>query len=90
MRRGAGFINIGRAGSVDHDALVAALQSGSLSGAILDVFDPEPLPSTSPLWRADNLIVIPHVTSDDEDDYLRENWISRSKTCDGLSPARSF
>ena len=70
MRRGAGFINIGRAGSVDHDALVAALQSGRLSGAILDVFDSEPLPSTSPLWRADNLIVIPHVTSDDEDEYL--------------------
>jgi len=70
MKHGAGFINIGRAGSVDHDALAAALQSGRLSGAILDVFDPEPLPFASRLWRIDNLIVIPHVTSDDEDEYL--------------------
>jgi phosphoglycerate dehydrogenase-like enzyme len=70
MRRGAGFLNIGRAGSVDHQALVEALRSGALSGAILDVYDPEPLPLSSPLWHADNLVLTPHVTSDDLDEYL--------------------
>jgi phosphoglycerate dehydrogenase-like enzyme len=70
MRRGSGFINIGRAGSVDNNALAAALKSGALSGAVLDVFEPEPLPPQSPLWTTDNVIIMPHVTSDDEDEYL--------------------
>lgn len=70
MKKDAGFINIGRAGSVDHDALTDALNSGALSGAIIDVYDPEPLPATSPLWQVDNLVMLPHVSSDDEDEYL--------------------
>jgi phosphoglycerate dehydrogenase-like enzyme len=70
MKPGAGFINLGRAGSVDQEELIAALRSGHLSGAIVDVFDAEPLEAASPLWTTDNLILIPHVTSDDEDDYL--------------------
>jgi phosphoglycerate dehydrogenase-like enzyme len=70
MKPGAGFLNIGRAGSVDHAALVEALRSGALSGAILDVHDPEPLPGSSPLWLAENVILTPHVTSDDLDEYL--------------------
>jgi glyoxylate/hydroxypyruvate reductase len=70
MKKGAGFLNMGRAGAVDHDALAAALKNNSLAGAILDVFDPEPLPPGSPLWNCDGLMVIPHVTSDDEDNYL--------------------
>jgi phosphoglycerate dehydrogenase-like enzyme len=70
MKPGAGFFNIGRAGSVDHEALAEALRSGALSGAILDVYDPEPLPAASPLWQVDNLVLTPHVTSDDLDEYL--------------------
>jgi phosphoglycerate dehydrogenase-like enzyme len=70
IKPGAGLFNVGRAGLVDHDALCAALASGALSGAILDVFDPEPLPENSPLWHAPNLMVIPHVTSDDLAHYL--------------------
>jgi hypothetical protein len=58
MNPGIGFLNIGRAGSVDHLALVDALCSSALSGAILDVHDPEPLPSSSPLWHVDNIIPI--------------------------------
>jgi phosphoglycerate dehydrogenase-like enzyme len=74
MKPSAGFLNIGRAGSVDHDALVTALCSGALSGAILDVYDPEPLPVSSPLWHADNVVLTPHVTSDDLDDYLPKTF----------------
>jgi phosphoglycerate dehydrogenase-like enzyme len=67
---GAGLINVGRAGVVDYDALRATLKSGALSGAILDVFDPEPLPSSSPLWRTPNLVLMPHCSSDDLDRYM--------------------
>jgi len=70
MKPGAGFFNIGRAGSVDHQALVEALRSGAVCGAILDVYDPEPLPASSALWHADNLVLTPHVTSDDLEEYL--------------------
>jgi len=70
MKPGAGLLNIGRAGCLDHAALVEALGSGALAGAILDVYDPEPLPAGSPLWQVPNLILLPHVTSDDEERYM--------------------
>jgi phosphoglycerate dehydrogenase-like enzyme len=60
----AGLVNMGRAGVVDYDGLAEKLRRGELAGAILDVFDPEPLPSDSPLWRTPNLIMTPHVSSD--------------------------
>ncbi len=41
-----------------------------LSGAILDVFDPEPLPPDSPLWQTENLLVTPHISADDGDSYV--------------------
>jgi glyoxylate/hydroxypyruvate reductase len=67
---GAGLLNIGRAGVVDYDALCAALAAGTISGAVLDVFDPEPLPPDSPLWSAPNVIITPHCSSDDLQHYL--------------------
>ena len=70
MKNGAGLINVGRAGVVDYAGLARALRSGKLSGAILDVFDPEPLPASSPLWKVPNLIITPHCSSDDLDHYL--------------------
>ena len=66
----AGLINISRAATVDYDALVDKLRKGELAGAILDVFQPEPLPADSPLWWTPNLIVTPHVSSDDRDNYI--------------------
>ncbi len=70
MKTGAGLINVGRAGVVDYAALSVALGNGKLSGAVLDVFDPEPLPADSPLWQVPNLIITPHCSSDDLDHYL--------------------
>ena len=70
MKPGAGVINVGRAATMDYEALVAHLRSGHLSGAVLDVFDPEPLPPDSPLWRVPNLVLTPHVSADDGDAYV--------------------
>ncbi|WP_368139268.1 NAD(P)-dependent oxidoreductase [Collinsella aerofaciens] len=44
------------------DDLVAALESGHLAGAAADVTDPEPLPETSPLWDAPNMLITPHIS----------------------------
>ena len=61
MKPGSLFINVGRGNLVDTDALTAALQSGHLAGAGLDVTDPEPLPADHPLRQIDNVILTPHV-----------------------------
>lgn len=60
MKKGATFYNVGRGSVVDEDALVAALQSGHLIGAAIDVFQQEPLPHDHPLWDADNVLITPH------------------------------
>jgi phosphoglycerate dehydrogenase-like enzyme len=70
MKQGAGFFNYGRGACIDQEALVDALESGHLSGAVVDVVDREPLEADSPLWHVRNLIVTPHVTSDDADQYV--------------------
>jgi phosphoglycerate dehydrogenase-like enzyme len=61
MKQAALFLNIGRGGTVDTNALVEALQCGHLGGAGLDVTDPEPLPADHPLWGMKNVIITPHV-----------------------------
>lgn len=55
------LINIARGPIVDHSALVAALQDGTLRGAALDVTDPEPLPESSRLWSLSNVVITPHM-----------------------------
>jgi phosphoglycerate dehydrogenase-like enzyme len=61
MKRGAYFINIARGGCVVTEDLIAALRSGQLAGAGLDVVAPEPLPPDSPLWGMPNVLITPHV-----------------------------
>jgi len=60
MKPGAIFYNIGRGSTVDQEALLAALERGSLAGAYLDVTTPEPLPPDHPLWSAPNCFITPH------------------------------
>lgn len=61
VKKGAIFVNVGRGQTVQTEELVAALESGHLSGAGLDVTEPEPLPADHPLWKLHNVIVTPHV-----------------------------
>jgi phosphoglycerate dehydrogenase-like enzyme len=63
VKHGAFFVNVGRGRSVVQADLVAALRSGQLGGAGLDVTDPEPLPADSPLWQMQNVILTPHVSA---------------------------
>jgi glyoxylate/hydroxypyruvate reductase A len=61
MPKGASLINLGRGGHIITEDLIAALNSGHLSAATLDVTEPEPLPKDSPLWDHPNVTVLPHV-----------------------------
>jgi glyoxylate reductase len=63
MRPGAVLVNAARGGLVDEDALVDSLRSGRLAAAGLDAFASEPLDPDSPLIRAPNLVLTPHIGS---------------------------
>jgi phosphoglycerate dehydrogenase-like enzyme len=60
LNPGAILINVARGRIVDEPALIAALETGRLGGAVLDVFEREPLDTASPLWRFPNVIISPH------------------------------
>ncbi|MDH3451583.1 MAG: D-2-hydroxyacid dehydrogenase [Gammaproteobacteria bacterium] len=64
MKPSARLINLARGDIVDEAALCAALSSGTIAGAALDVFATEPLPESSPLWDMHNVIVSPHISGD--------------------------
>jgi phosphoglycerate dehydrogenase-like enzyme len=63
MKESAIFINIGRGMTTKLDDLNAALQSGAIGGAALDVYEIEPLPADHPLWDAPNTILTPHTAA---------------------------
>lgn len=64
LKPSARLINVGRAWSLDQDALVQALRDGRLAAAALDVVTPEPLPADDPLWDTPNLLISPHMSGD--------------------------
>jgi glyoxylate/hydroxypyruvate reductase A len=64
LPRGAGLVNAGRGGHLVEADLIAALDSGQLGGAVLDVFAEEPLPPTHPFWRHPGIIVTPHIAAE--------------------------
>ena len=66
---GACLLNIGRGGLIDQDALCDSLDRDALSGAVLDVFTPEPIPPGHRLWTTPNLIISPHTSADDPATY---------------------
>jgi D-2-hydroxyacid dehydrogenase (NADP+) len=63
MKPGARLINVARGSLLDQQALLRALESGHLAGAVLDVTSPEPLLEESPLWHAPNLFITPHTSA---------------------------
>jgi len=63
MKPTACVYNLGRGNAIDADALIAALKSGKIAGAFLDVTPEEPLPASSPLWDAPNLYLTPHASA---------------------------
>ena len=66
-----GIVNIGRQSVMDYDALCEKLKKNEIAGAILDVFTPEPVEKNSKLWDAPNLLITPHVSSDDHGNYVK-------------------
>ena len=71
MKPGAYLVNIGRGPVIDEAAMAAALKTGRIGGAGLDVFEHEPLEPESPLWDMENVILTPHVSGDSRD-YLNK------------------
>ncbi|MFN0123683.1 MAG: D-2-hydroxyacid dehydrogenase [Blastocatellia bacterium] len=69
MKPGVLFYNIGRGTTVDQEALLAALHSGHIGTAYLDVTDPEPLPVDHPLWTAPRCYITPHTAGGQREEY---------------------
>ena len=66
-----GIVNIGRQSVMDYNALSEKLIKNELAGAILDVFTKEPLEKNSKLWNVPNLVITPHVSSDEDGNYIK-------------------
>lgn len=81
LKRGAIVVNVGRGALLDEEALAHAVRAGALRGALLDVFQQEPLATTSPLWQLRSVLVLPHVSPvspgrfwDRQLELLLDNW----------------
>jgi len=85
MKPGACLIDVSRGGVVHQSALIEGLESQKLGGAVLDVFEAEPLAADSPLWDLQNVIITPHCSS------VYEGWELRAAQmfCDNLKRWRA-
>ena len=70
LKSTCGIVNIGRQSVMDYDTLCEKLKKKEIAGAILDVFTPEPIEKNSKLWDTPNLIITPHVSSDELGNYI--------------------
>jgi phosphoglycerate dehydrogenase-like enzyme len=78
LKPGVRFYNIGRGTTVDQSALIAALDSGKVAAAYLDVMDPEPLPPAHPLWNAKNCFITCHIGGGtrEQDENLSRHFLT--------------
>ncbi|MDU2064029.1 MAG: D-2-hydroxyacid dehydrogenase [Sporomusaceae bacterium] len=99
MKQTAYFINIARGPVVVEQDLIAALQEGVIQGAGLDVFPVEPLPSDSPLWDMENVIITPHVAAlspyylDRAIKLFADNlsrFIAKGELCNQIDPIKGY
>ncbi|MCP1223876.1 D-2-hydroxyacid dehydrogenase [Sebaldella sp. S0638] len=88
MKKNAYFINMGRGNIISNETLYEVLKDNIIAGAVCDVFESEPLPEDSPLWKLENLIITPHICGN-SDTYIAkalrvfsdnfQNFISNKK-----------
>jgi D-3-phosphoglycerate dehydrogenase len=84
MQSGAVLINTSRGPVVEEPALIAALENGAIAGAALDVFEVEPLPSSSPLLHMENVLLAPHNANSSPAAWERVHWNTIKNLLDGL------
>ena len=91
-KRGAKFYNIGRGTTVDQNALIEALESGRLGAAYLDVTEPEPLPSSHPLWTTRNCFITPHTAGGrhDQDETVVRHFLKNLSAFEASGAAGDF
>ncbi len=99
MKPSAYFMNVARGPLIDEAALIAALEQRTIAGAALDVASEEPLPPESPLWKAANLLITPHVSAisgrlwDRQTDLVMENlerWFTGRELVNRVDVARGY
>jgi phosphoglycerate dehydrogenase-like enzyme len=72
LKKSCGIINVGRQSAIDYVALSEMLETKKLASAILDVFSPEPIATSSKLWKIPNLVITPHISADDGTSYVSQ------------------
>lgn len=79
MKKSAYLINVSRGPLVQERALLKALKQGSIAGAVLDVFNEEPLPKDHELWNLDNVVITPHISGPDIPEEIAKLFLENLK-----------